>query len=305
MRPYSAAPASSSNFAESSFAPDVGGNGDRRSGQERSDRILLPQRGSASQSTDRGLPTARSGWEPRAARERVKQMLLAPKRTGSSAGSPVSLGDLGDRARARRRRRAGAACSPLCTRPSRVRAGSEMRSWSSTRSVSGGIACPGQPSISVDPAAWQRTNACGAATVNEARASRPSTSDGRASPAPRRRGASRRAVAPSTTSRSAAPARKSETTASTAIPTPRSRSRSARSARTPTSSPRRRASRSSSTATVFFPIAQSEPTVSTIVASTSRFAPVGTFSPAGGLRRSRSSTPSLAGELGELRDRRR
>ena len=42
---------------------------------------------------------------------------------------------------------------------------------------------------------------------------------------------------------------------------------------------------------VIFPIAQSEPTVSTIVPATSRFSPVGTFSPAGGLRRSRSSTP--------------
>ena len=55
--------------------------------------------------------------------------------------------------------------------------------------------------------------------------------------------------------------------------------------------PRRFASRSSSSETVIFPIAQSEPTVSTIRAASSRFAPVGTFSPSGGLRRSRSSTP--------------
>ncbi|MCX8202029.1 MAG: hypothetical protein N3H84_08025, partial [Candidatus Caldarchaeum sp.] len=47
---------------------------------------------------------------------------------------------------------------------------------------------------------------------------------------------------------------------------------------------------SSSTATVFFPMAQSEPTVSRILASPARFAPVGTLRPAGGLRRSRSST---------------
>ena len=39
--------------------------------------------------------------------------------------------------------------------------------------------------------------------------------------------------------------------------------------------PRDRASRSSSIATVFFPIAQSEPTVSTVFASRRRFSPVG------------------------------
>ena len=46
-----------------------------------------------------------------------------------------------------------------------------------------------------------------------------------------------------------------------------------------TSSPRRRASRSSSSATVIFPIAQSEPTVSTIFAPAVRFSPVGTLEP--------------------------
>src|SRR5215472_15453800 len=50
-------------------------------------------------------------------------------------------------------------------------------------------------------------------------------------------------------------------------------------------SPRRRASRSSSSETVIFPIAQSEPTVSTIVASTPRFAPVAVERSAGGRRR--------------------
>ena len=58
--------------------------------------------------------------------------------------------------------------------------------------------------------------------------------------------------------------------------------------------PRRRASRSSSSATVIFPIAQSEPTVRTIVPGTSRFAPVAVESPSGGRRRSRSSTPCRA-----------
>ena len=52
----------------------------------------------------------------------------------------------------------------------------------------------------------------------------------------------------------------------------------------------RRASASSSRATVIFPIAQSEPTVRTTFAPWVRLAPVGTFSPGGGLRRSRSST---------------
>ena len=55
--------------------------------------------------------------------------------------------------------------------------------------------------------------------------------------------------------------------------------------------PRRFASASSSRATVIFPIAQSEPTVSTTFEPWVRFSPVGTLRPGGGLRRSRSSTP--------------
>ena len=55
--------------------------------------------------------------------------------------------------------------------------------------------------------------------------------------------------------------------------------------------PRRRASRSSSRQTVILPSAQSVPTVATVVASTVRLAPLGTSSPAGGRRRSRSSAP--------------
>ena len=46
--------------------------------------------------------------------------------------------------------------------------------------------------------------------------------------------------------------------------------------------------------TVIFPIAQSEPTVRTIVASTARFSPVAVERSAGGRRRSRSSTPRSA-----------
>ena len=63
---------------------------------------------------------------------------------------------------------------------------------------------------------------------------------------------------------------------------------------------------SSSSATVIFPIAQSEPTVSTIRRSrASGSRPVGTLRSGGGLRRSRSSTPCRARELGQLRRRRR
>ena len=97
--------------------------------------------------------------------------------------------------------------------------------------------------------------------------------------------------APSTTSCSAAPARKSDTTASTAIPHPAIAIPVWPVGTNTESSPRARAARSSSSDTVIFPIAQSEPTVRTVCASTSRFAPVGTLRPAGGRRRSRSSTP--------------
>ena len=57
------------------------------------------------------------------------------------------------------------------------------------------------------------------------RASRPSTRDARTRPAPRRSSSSPRARGPRRPSRSAAPAMKSATTASTEIPSPRSRSR--------------------------------------------------------------------------------
>ncbi len=70
-------------------------------------------------------------------------------------------------------------------------------------------------------------------------------------------------------------------------------------------SPARCASRSSSSDTVIFPIAQSEPTVRIVVASCVRFAPVGTFSPGGAMRRSRSSIAVLARERRQLRIGRR
>ena len=82
--------------------------------------------------------------------------------------------------------------------------------------------------------------------------------------------------APSTTRRSEAPAVKSETTESTAIPHPAIAMPVWPVGTKQAAIPRDRASRSSSSETVILPIAQSEPTVSTIAAGSSRFAPVGT-----------------------------
>ena len=70
---------------------------------------------------------------------------------------------------------------------------------------------------------------------------------------------------------------KSATTASTEIPQPAIAMPVCPVGTNSDATPRRFASRSSSIATVIFPIAQSEPTVSTILAGTSRFSPVGTF----------------------------
>src|SRR3954454_18327492 len=98
---------------------------------------------------------------------------------------------------------------------------------------------------------------------------------------------------PSSTSRSAAPAMKSATTASTEIPQPAIAMPVWPVGTNSLLMPRRRASRSSSSETVIFPIAQSEPTVRTIRASSSRLAPVGTIRAGGGFGRSRSWTPCL------------
>ena len=70
---------------------------------------------------------------------------------------------------------------------------------------------------------------------------------------------------------------KSATTASTEIPQPAIAMPVCPVGTNSDATPRRRASRSSSSATVIFPIAQSEPTVRTIFAGTSRFSPVGTL----------------------------
>ena len=83
------------------------------------------------------------------------------------------------------------------------------------------------------------------------------------------------APTPSSTSCSAAPAMKSATTASTEIPQPGDRDPRLAGRDELAADPARRASRSSSSATVIFPIAQSEPTVRIDVAPWVRFSPVG------------------------------
>ena len=142
------------------------------------------------------------------------------------------------------------------------------------------------------PGGRARTRA--APSRGSARASRRSTPGGGARPGPRPRAARPPRACALDDELLGAPAMKSETTASTAIPQPAIAIPVCPVGTKTDSSPRRCASRSSSSETVIFPIAQSEPTVRTIRAGTSRFSPVGTFSPAGGLRRSRSSTPCSA-----------
>ena len=48
------------------------------------------------------------------------------------------------------------------------RRGSDTRSWSATSSSRGGIGCPGEPSISVEPTRWQRTSGVRDGAVVEA-----------------------------------------------------------------------------------------------------------------------------------------
>ena len=80
----------SANFGRVVVRAYVGGNGDGRSGQERRRREPLRQRGvriPVHPSTGSPLPAAARSLEP--GEERVKQA-LAPNRTGSSVGRPVS-----------------------------------------------------------------------------------------------------------------------------------------------------------------------------------------------------------------------
>ena len=298
MSPYSAAPPSSANFAESSFAPTSAATRDAtlRPGAPRRDRCDSEVPHPSPPFAGSPLPAAARSLEP--GEERVKQTLRAeangivrrqaglaprPRRSRAAAPPPLEARAVLSAMHATFAWRPGARCARAARR-ARAAAGSGARDSPRSRSSR--------------PRGRARRRA--APSRGRARASRPSTSGARASPAPRRRGACRRARAPSTTSRSAAPARKSATTASTAMPQPAIAIPVWPVGTKTDASPRRRASRSSSTATVFFPIAQSEPTVRTIVASTSRFAPVGTFSPSGGLRRSRSLTPWLRASSREL-----
>ncbi len=84
---------------------------------------------------------------------------------------------------------------------------------------------------------------------------------------------------PSSTSCSAAPAMKSATTASTEIPQPAIAIPVWPVGMNSLRTPRAFASRSSSSATVIFPIAQSDPTMRIDVAPCVRFSPVGTLRP--------------------------
>ena len=93
---------------------------------------------------------------------------------------------------------------------------------------------------------------------------------------------------------------KSETTASTAIPQPAIAIPVCPVGTNSLAIPRRRASRSSSSETVIFPIAQSDPTVRTVVASCVRFAPVGTLSPRRRQTKVAKLHPALAGERHQL-----
>ena len=106
---------------------------------------------------------------------------------------------------------------------------------------------------------------------------------------------------PSTTSRSVAPAMKSETTASTAIPHPAIAMPVCPVGTNCDASPRSRAARSSSSDTVIFPIAQSDPTVRTMRASSCRFSPVGTSRSGGRPAQVAELDAVSRSELGQLR----
>ena len=224
-------------------------------------------------------PTSERGRRPPAARPRT-----APDRRPE------------DRSRPRRRRSQHAPRPRSSARVFRAtaatragRAGRAIRSCSSTSAPSGGMGCgpPPAPSIAVRPASWQSTSTCGALPWNRPSVT-PEYAGCTSDPWPSTHSSSPPRAAPSTTSRSAAPAMKSATTASTAIPQPAIAIPVWPVGTNSDRSPRRRASRSSSSDTVIFPIAQSEPTVRTIVPGTARFAPVG------------STRPSAASQVAQL-----
>ena len=134
-------------------------------------------------------------WEPRDGRGARQADARAPKRTGSSAGRPVSAATSAIAvARLVVARRSPPVFSAMHATLA-LRAGSAIRSCSSTSSakrrdrVSGAALDLGRAGAS----GRARTRA--APSRGRARASRPSTAGGRASPGPRRRAARRRAGA--------------------------------------------------------------------------------------------------------------
>ena len=244
-----------------------------------------------------GLPTARSRSEPRVARGSRQGGVPPRSARGRPRAAPCRRRPRRSRARVVVTREIRRVQRDAChvRRPSGQR--DPLVQLDELRERRDRV--PGQPSISVAPARWQRTNACGADPCIRPSVT-PEYMGGTIEPCPSTSKSFPPRRAPSTTSCSAAPARKSETTASTAIPHPAIAIPVCPVGTNTDSRPRRRASRSSSTATVFFPIAQSDPTVSTIFASTSRFAPVGTFRPGGRLAEIAQLDPVPASELAQL-----
>ena len=133
------------------------------------------------------------------------------------------------------------------------RAGSAIRSCSSTSSESDGIGCPGQPSISVARARWQRTNACGADPCIRPSVTPEYGVNDRALPFDQQE-----LPAASSTLDDELLRRASEEVRDDRVdgyPPPRDRDPGLPGGHEHRLEARRRASRSSSTATVFFPIA--------------------------------------------------
>ena len=219
----------------------------------------------------------------------------APKRTGSPPATRSRPRPRDRRARAvLAQGRANSARSPR-----RRTRQSDIRSCSSTSSLKTGSESARRRRRTC-PALWHSTRGCGAepcsrpsVTPDWGCTSEPCSSTSSSSP-PRRY--------PSTTSCSAAPARKSRPPRRPRCPSPRSRCPFAPWARTRPRCPVVALPRGSS-ATVILPIAQSEPTVRTMRAGTSRFSPVGTLRPGGGRRRSRSSAPRAAARARRTPDR--
>ena len=183
-----------------------------------------------------------------------------PEADGSSAASPVSASAAAIASRAPPRR--ARACSARSPRPRRPRGQRDPlveldelpQRQDRVARVALDLVCP---------ARWQSTNACGAQPCTSPSVT-PEYAGWMSEPCPSTISSSPPRSWPSTTSCSDAPAMKSETTASTAMPQPAIAIPVWPVGTNSAASPRDRASRSSSSDTVIFPIAQSEPTVSTV-----------------------------------------